>query len=346
MLKLASIAVVAFSGAAALSFAATRSEGSGAATPPSRLAIMGINLASAEFAPTKLPGVHGKDYIYPTANTVEPFVRMGMNAVRIPILWERLQPEPMGALDPKELARLDKSVQAMGNIRTIIIDVHNYGRYRGRPLNDAEGARLLSDLWSRLASRYRSSPNVAFGMMNEPYGIRATQWRAVASATIRAIRATGARNLVLVPGTRWTGAHSWGAGGPESNAAAFSDFRDPGGNFAFELHQYLDGNSSGTSRQCVDETVGSRRLREVTRWLRAKRARGVLAEFGASDSPTCLAALSDMLRFMSTNSDVWLGWTYWAGGDWWGGYPFSIQPGKGGVDKPQARVLQRYLMMP
>ena len=45
--------------------------------------------------------------------------------------------------------------------------------------------------------------------MNEPHDVPATQWLASANAAIAAIRETGATNLVLVPGTIWTGAHSW-----------------------------------------------------------------------------------------------------------------------------------------
>jgi endoglucanase len=59
-------------------------------------------------------------------------------------------------------------------------------------------------------------------------------------------------------------------------------------------------------------------------------------------SPTCLAALERVLKFMAENNDVWQGWTYWAGGRLWDTEYFtSIQPLKG-KDRPQMSVLEKF----
>jgi len=52
-------------------------------------------------------------------------------------------------------------------------------------------------------------PNVIFGLMNEPHEQSASEWLVGANAAIEAIRNAGARQLILVPGSYWTGAHSW-----------------------------------------------------------------------------------------------------------------------------------------
>ncbi|RST32320.1 glycoside hydrolase family 5 protein [Sphingomonas ginkgonis] len=310
----------------------------GAAGAPLRYT--GVNLSSAEYNADKLPGEAGKDYVYPGTGTAAPFLAAGMNAVRVPVLWERLQPQPMGPLDPAELGRLDTAVRELGAFQLFVIDIHNYARYRGKLL--AADDRSLTDLWHRLAEHYRGNDRVAFGLMNEPHDISALDWRAIAERSVAAIRSAGARNLVLVPGTSWSGGHSWTIGNEGSNAAAFAGFRDPGNRFAFDIHQYLDADSSGTKKECAGAKVGRERLAAVTAWMRREHAVGWLGEFGASSEPTCLAALGDMLQYMQSNGDAWLGWTYWAGGDWWGSYPLSIQP-EGGRDKPQMGVLKRYL---
>ena len=314
------------------------------AGPPLKGRFGGVNLAGGEFAAKRLPGRYGYDYSYPDARAAAPFRAAGFGAVRVPVRWERLQPEAMGPLDPAELARLDRSLDALSGFRVVILDVHNYARYRRQRLDTPPGsADMLADLWTRLAGRYGRRPNIAFGMMNEPFGLSASGWRGIADRTIAAIRATGARNLVLVPGTRWTGAHSWRAGGPQSNAAAMAGFRDPGRNFAFELHQYLDEDSSGTGKTCVAPQKAARRLAGVTTWLRQQRARGVLGEFGATADPACVVGLSAMLDAMDAGSDVWLGWTYWAGGTRWGRYPFSIQPRKEAAPDARFELLRRHL---
>lgn len=303
----------------------------------------GVNLATGGFAPERIPGVYGHDYRYPDAQTAAPFVAMGMNAFRLPVLWERLQPVALGPLDQTELARVDQSIAGLGGIAVVIVDLHNYARYRGEMLDgsDASAARL-ADVWQRLAMHYRQSPRIAFGLMNEPHDIGGAQWRRTVDRTVAAIRATGSTNLLLVPGVRWSGGHAWRDGGAESSAVALHGFKDPANHFLFEIHQYLDSNSSGTGNECVDVGIGRRRLAGVTDWLRAERAGAVLGEFGASPNPRCLAALDDLLGFLDANADVWRGWTYWAGGDWWGDYSYSIQPDYHGP-KPQAAVLRRHL---
>jgi endoglucanase len=201
----------------------------------------------------------------------------------------------------------------------------------------------LVDLWRRLALRY-GGQDVAFGLMNEPNNLPASTWSALAKRVVHAIRATGASNLILVPGSQWTGAHSWTRGnGRETNGAAFAGFRDPGGNMAYEMHQYLDADSSGTGISCVTRERAAERLAGATAWLRAERARGFLAEFGGPGDPACLEALRGLLSALEQNGDVWLGWTYWAAGSWWApSYAMAINPAKGGLERPQLTVLRDY----
>jgi endoglucanase len=45
---------------------------------------------------------------------------------------------------------------------------------------------------------------------------------------------------------------------------------------------------------------------------------------------------------MAENNDVWIGWTYWAGGAWWPkDYYTNIEP-IDGQDRPQMSVLERF----
>ena len=309
---------------------------------PSILRYRGVNFAGAEFKSNRLPGVPFKDYVFPNRGTAAPFVAMGLNAARLPVRWERLQRSAMAPLDAGELRRIDDAVMALGALDLVVIDLHNYARYRGVMLGaDPTSLAALADVWRKLAAHWKGNPRIAFGLMNEPNGLGATVWRDLAQGALSAIRQTGARNLVLVPGVRWTGAHSWTAG-PDSNADAMQSFRDPANNVAFEMHQYVDGNSSGTSSSCVDPDRAAARLNAATNWLRQNHARGFLGEFGAAPNAGCLASLDRLLDKVDQGSDVWLGWTYWAAGAWWGQYAMSVQPDRRGP-KPQAAVLARHL---
>ncbi|WP_254775438.1 glycoside hydrolase family 5 protein [Pseudoxanthomonas sp. GM95] len=315
------------------------------------LQYVGVNLAGAEFKASQKPGTLFKDYTYPSEKDFAYFAGKGMNVVRLPFLWERLQPTPKGEFDPTQLKLLQKTVEtASKHGIAVVLDVHNYADYNGQQIGStAVPMEVFADLWTRLANEkaFANNKQVIFGLMNEPHDMGATDWAKAAQAAIDAIRKAGANNLVLVPGTAWSGAHSWGslvAGRGTSNGDALAKLTDPANQMVFEVHQYLDKDSSGTKPECGDdENIGVRRLEGFTRWLREHGKTGFLGEFGASTDPSCLAALDKMLAYMQTNGDVWRGWSYWAAGAWWPPtYMFNAQPDKDGSDKPQMGVLSKY----
>ncbi|MCC8536108.1 glycoside hydrolase family 5 protein [Xanthomonas axonopodis pv. poinsettiicola] len=306
----------------------------------------GINLSGAEIASAKRPGIVNVDYRYPAANEYQHFADTGMNVVRLPIAWERLQPKAQGELDPAQLALIRQAVaNAKAARMVLILDIHNYAKYYGQKIGTSRvPIKTFTDLWRRLAVAFRSDNAVMFGLMNEPYDIAPENWAAAAQAAIDSIRAAGANNLILVPGALWSGAHSWYSTiAGQSNAVAMAAIRDPLNRYAIEVHQYLDADSSGTRAGCVSPTIGSERLRSFTGWLRSQRKRGFLGEFGASSNPTCMRALDDMLRYLEANRDVWVGSSVWAAGVWWrADYPFTLQPDANGRDKPQLSILSAH----
>ncbi len=314
------------------------------AQSPQGLRYAGVNLAGAEFNSSRKPGVLHKDYTYPGAADYAYYAAQGMNTVRLPFLWERVQPQPYAALDPQQLSLLKAAVaQAKAQGMQLVLDPHNYGRYYGKRIGSAETpVAVFADLWRRLAAEFGNDDAVIFGLMNEPYGIDAKDWATAAQTGLNAIRATGALNLVLVPGTAYSGAHSWNDTwyGNTSNGEALLAIADPADRIAFEAHQYLDQDYSGTSGECQSERIGAQKLQGFTDWLRLHGKRGFLGEFGAGSGAICLGALKQMLEHVEANADVWLGWTYWAGGPWWNAsYPFNVQPDRLGNGKPQMPIL-------
>ena len=302
--------------------------------------LAGINLAGAEFGEGR--GVHGKDYTYPSAETIAYFAGKGFNAVRLPFKWERLQPRLNRGFDKAERSRLADTVKALRAAgMTVILDPHNYAYYDKKQIgSEALPDSAFADFWRRLAEEYKDDAGVQFGLMNEPHDVAATQWLASANAAIAAIREAGAKNLVLVPGTIWTGAHSWEEerdGG--ANGAVMLGIKDPAENHAYEVHQYLDADFSGTAKTCERADDAVKALERFTDWLKRNGKRGFLGEFGGSADKACLDGLSRMTALVEKESAVWTGWTYWAAGDWWpADEPLNIQPTADG-DRPQLAAL-------
>ncbi len=302
-------------------------------------ALSGVNVSGGEFNAGKPGAVYARDYIFPADGEIALVKRLGLKSLRVPFAWERLQPKPLGPLDPAELGRLDDVVKLAARARlTVILDVHNYGTVAGLSLDRPEAPRgALPDLWKRLAGHYGGDPNVVFGLMNEPKDVDVDAWAGIAKATLAAIRSTGAPNVVLVPGTHWDGAHSWLAGAPHSNADALLPLATGDPRVVFEVHQYFDDNFSGTSPSCGAAAQVPAILARVGVWARVHHVRLFLGEFGVSPKPECVKALDDALAVVEEDREVWYGWTYWTAGAWWGDYPFNIQTPRG--DAPQAAVL-------
>ncbi len=304
----------------------------------------GVNLAGAEFG-EEVPGVFDTDYTYPTASDIDYFSEQGMTIIRLPFRWERLQPSLGGEFSSAELERLSAVVDvATARGLRVILDPHNYARYvqDGQELilgDDALTSSHFANLWERLAGAFLAEERVIFGLMNEPHDMPTGDWVEGANAAIQAIREIGAEQWILVPGNHWTGAHSWTS---TDNHTALLQVSDPLDKIAYDVHQYMNRGFSGATEECVHLDANSL-VGDLTEWLRKNDKRAFLGEFGTGTGDDCRVALHSLLSHLEANADVWLGWTYWAGGPWWGDYFMSITPDATGAEKPQMGWLRPHL---
>jgi len=72
--------------------------------------LVGVNLSGAGFGPSVVPGTHGTNYTYPAESYYKKYADLGMPLVRLPFLWERIQPKLNTPLNATELARLKQSL--------------------------------------------------------------------------------------------------------------------------------------------------------------------------------------------------------------------------------------------
>ena len=305
--------------------------------------LRGVNISGAEFNSGRIPGVLNKDYAYPNAADIEYIKSTGANIIRLPFRWERVQPELFKPLDQKELRQISGVVsKANESGMCVILDVHNYALYRGQTIgSEAVPNDAFFDLWKRLAVEFNDPDKTIYGLMNEPEKIGIEQWAPIAQQAVDEIRKAGAKNIILAPGGRWSGAHEWmKQRGATSNAEAFADFKDPLHRTWLEAHQYADPNFSGTKQECVAPEKLKKIFDDLSDWARKHHQKLFVGEFGVAGNDACLTTLDAMLKAMD-DEKVWRGWTYWAAGRWWGNYPMSVQP-KDGQDAPQMGVLKKY----
>ena len=322
----------------------------------------GVNLAGAEFGQDVLPGTFGTHYWFNSDASFRYFAGKGLNIVRVPLRWERLQPVLRGPLASDYLARLKQNAawaQAHGG--KILIEIHNFGRYKINGLtecildNPCPGTTGVStvdfiDLWERLSDEFRNEAGVyAYDLMNEPHQMGSANWKAISQAVLDAIRRKDDDTLIMIPGDDWSSANRW-----VRAHGSTAWITDPANNFAYEAHLYFDSDESGSYSKPAGftgtsydyqftrvpglATIGRTRVTNFLDWCRLNNVRGFLGEFGVpNDDERWLAVLDGFLALVD---EAGFDAAYWAAGEWWGDYALSVQPrGNFDQDRPQLAAL-------
>jgi endoglucanase len=305
--------------------------------------LQGVNTAGAEFNSGNMPGVFGKDYIYPSTQELTFISEQKATVIRLPIRWERVQRELQGPLDSDEVKRIRDTIdRASSKGLCVMVDIHNYAKYKGAKLADNPTLQDgFVDLWLRLAAEFIDADTTIFDLMNEPNYMPIADWAALAKRALAELRRADAKNVVMVAGGRWSGVHDWFTlQNNVSNATAFADLRDPLNRTVIEVHQYVDKDYSGTNVECKAPEKFDNMFQRINEWARTNQQKLLLGEFGVPQTTDCLATLDKLLTLME--DPVWRGWTYWAVGRWWNNYPMAINTNNEGIS-PQWAILKKYL---
>lgn len=314
--------------------------GAAAGTTDCKSRLIGVNLAGAEFAPHRLPGHYGREYRFPIEAQFRYYRAAGFNAVRLPILWERLQPKLFGELDHDYLGGISNSLDlAASQHMRLVVDLHNYARYQGKLIGEQEvGVAAFQDVWRRLAKELRGHPALeAYGLMNEPYNTQG-QWERWAQAGVDAVRELDRRTRLYIAGDSFSNAHRW----PTTHPKPF--VVDPQGLESYEAHLYFDRDYSGRYQEEVPPSDQASAVRRKTAgfqaWLRRYDKRGVIGEWGV---PTGNLDWSpSVYEFLKFAGQACMDTYMWAGGAWSPGYRLSLEP-TGGGDKPIVSELRALL---
>ncbi|MEU9985039.1 cellulase family glycosylhydrolase [Streptomyces sp. NPDC050856] len=281
--------------------------------------MLGVNRSGGEFMCVQGHGI----FDGPVDDaSVKAIADWNANTVRIPLneeCWlglDNIAPAYRGAAYIDAVKALVRRVEAHG--MTPVVELHwSWGQYTGnsagcsdihascqKPMPDA---RYSPAFWTSVANTFKDDRRVVFDLFNEPYPDRATGtaaqawtcWRdggdcpgigyevAGMQDLLDAVRATGARNLVLVPGVAYANDLSqWLAYAPS----------DPAGNLAAAWHVYNFNACAGEA--CWDTTLAPV----------AARVPLVAGEIGEN---TCGHGFIDrVMRWFDARALSYLGWTW------------------------------------
>ncbi|MFK4134048.1 cellulase family glycosylhydrolase [Pseudomonas luteola] len=303
--------------------------------------LVGLNLSGAGFAPQVLPGVNGTNYIFPVENYFQQWSARGIKLIRFPIIWERLQPNLGGALDPTYAALIDQTFSyANKHGIQIILDLHNYARYRGQIIGAGSVTyEQYQDVMTRIAQRWSGQSSLyAYDIMNEPNGAL-SYWPTAAQYGINGIRTVDRTRPIIVEGNGWAEATRWA----QWNEPLLK-LVDPSNNIIFSAHTYFDANAGGNYNSIdvstLDPMYGVERVKPFIEWLKKHGKRGYIGEFGVPDNDARWFTIMDnMLAYLKQNC---IPATYWAAGPGWGNYFMSVEP-VNGQDRPQWPTLKKYV---
>lgn len=303
--------------------------------------MIGVNLSGAEFG--KIGEAHGFGYIYPSASDIKYYTDRGVELFRLPVRWERLQPEANGELDKAELGRLTKfldNAEALG--AKVVIDVHNYGTYYGNKIGSSEVPNeQFADFWKKLATAVGGINSVyGYDLMNEPNDMGgADVWPTAAQDAVDAIRTVDMETKIYVEGNSWAGAKNWS----KNNVSL--DIQDPANKIVYQAHVYFDQYSKGTYKGTYDQDgatpeMGAKAIQDFIGWLAERGAEGMIGEFAVPDNDPRWQTVLD--NFLTAVRDAGLEATYWGAGPWWGGYPLALR-NKDGSESAQLDVLEKHI---
>jgi endoglucanase len=343
-----------------------------ASTHVSAARLRGTNVAGMEMNYAAFPQatgpVGGTHYPVHDTRLIDYFASKGMNTIRFLFSWEGMQSSLMGPIPSASHAnytlyfnRYKAIVDYATNVKGMQVIVAPWQanpqggaggvRWRGDLVGSAQvPVAAWSDFWAKMANSFSDNPRVAFGLVNEPNNMSTMGWWAIAQAGITAIRDAGAGNRIYVPGNGYTAASTWEIGNAfydtdaikRSNAYGWLNANGPGvpindplNNLVVEVHTYLDADQGGSTTGITSVTAAREHMEVVVDEARLRGYQVYLGEIGfLATMPLAPAAWADFVAYFEANQDVFIGYTWFAGGapGWWddigasGGGHFSITP--------------------
>ncbi len=312
--------------------------------------------------------VEGSNYPHHDERLVDYFAAKRMKTLRFLFTWECMQQVLNGPIPAAQSGRYKtyfdnykRIVDYATNVKGMRVIIEPWGsntaggaggaRYRGNVVGSAAVPNAaFANFWSRIATTFAGNARVQYGLINEPNDMSTMAWFSAAQAAVTAIRATGSTQRIYVPGNGYSAASTWTsnfydtAATKRSNAYGWLNangvgqpLNDPANNIAAEVHTYLDADQGGSTTGITSITAARDHVAVTVNEAAARGYKVYLGEIGMyAGAPLAPQAWADFIAYVNANSvaGVFVGFTWWAGGDplWWndvganGGGHFSISP--------------------
>lgn len=304
--------------------------------------LIGVNLSAATFSAEVQPGKNGVNYLFPAEQYFKEWSARGVKTVRLPILWERLQPTFYTELNSEYAGLVTQTLgfaQKYG-IR-IALDLHGFARFNNQLIGSPEvPLKAFTDVTGRMALRWGRHPALfGYDLNNEPYNTNGTL-TSIMQAGVDGVRRYDNVNYVILEGEQFSSAPEW----QNLSGNALLAVKDPANRTLYSAHTYLDRNNSGTydhpnDTGVQDPMVGVNRLKPFVEWLKINNKQGFVGELGIPyNNPNWLEPFDNALKYLADNC---VPVTLWAAGPAWGDYILSLEP-RNGEETASWKVASKY----
>ena len=302
------------------------------------------------------------------------------SVIRIPVGWERIQPELNGELNYVTVNELKKNIDEILSLGSnVIIDLHNYLRFTTTykttmTMNGEFNPSHMYDIWKKISAIWADSKykdRVIMNLMNEPHTIGQDILKESMIQAVRGVRDSGNKTLVLISGNLYSSfahftssannGHSW-THLNQSSSDIFEGFEvyDSSNNWAVDLHHYTDADGAGKGMPLLngDVNIAEKQGVNTLKWARFKPDGSkrnepykiFIGEFGmpllsGNDLELFVQSMKNQIKYMENNKDVFIGYTLWSAGISWPlNYNLGLDPEwSGGISVLQqnhGKVLQ------
>lgn len=290
-----------------------------------------INLEGAALLVPQFP--HACDLLY--------FANAGANTVRLPFKWDYLQ-NFVGQDIPidwaiggygAQIIKLTDAWTSKGY--NVILSMYDHMRYSYCAIGASDcwvSQERFAAAWNQIATQFANNSRVVFGLMNNPdvYDIIEKDNNGTVvvlnnqNAAARAIRSTGASQLILYSGNGGSKIENWkGTLYGASNRNTFTPENITDHHYAIETQMFYSGSEKSPEEGCIatahdspQSCVEMQSPENFIHWMQNTGIRAIISQTGGTNSSECIICINQGTSWAMMQENI-TGIGMWVGGHMW-----------------------------
>jgi hypothetical protein len=246
------------------------------------------------------------------------FAQVGVNAVRLSFKWDYIQcflgqDTPINWEKGGYGAQIIKLTNAWtAKNFTVILSMHDHMRYSYCAIGASDcwvSEERYANAWNQIAAQFVNNPRVVFGLMNQPNVFDVIDGRNNGTiivlnnqnAAARAIRSTGAEQLILYSGNGESKVSSWDSTDyGDSNSNIFTPENIADSHYAIETQMFYPESEDSPEQGCIaiandspQSCLQMQTPENFIHWMQETGIQVILSQTGGINSSECIICINE-----------------------------------------------------